>query len=243
MQTQTFSHIPGLYFIPAFFSPQESRALVTASLALYQALEAAYDPRQLKAAHIPQPELVSQQPGALKAQESFSRVKLALEGQRIGCEYFPAYGERGHALAYFRGNANLPRFVQTQAQQALLRWLVAHELVATGLDDGALSWRMMLNVYQRIDDQIAGFPFHVDIPVHGTITAIMNIHREALFQIVEPEQDTPTELALPVGSALVLSGPSRYEWSHRVLPITSQGPSGEVARVSLVLGVRQGHAP
>lgn len=238
MQTQTFSHIPGLYFVPAFFSAQESRALVTSSLELYQAIEAAYDPRQLKVAHIPQPEFVSQAPDSLKAQESFSRVMLELEGQQLGCEYFPAYGERGHALAYFRGHASLPRFIQLHAQQALLRWLIAHELVATAPDDRALSWRMTLNVYQRLDDQIAGFPFHVDIPANGTITAIMNIHREALFQIVEPEQDTPTEITLPVGSVLVLSGPSRYEWSHRVLPIRSQGPSGEVARVSLVLGVR-----
>ncbi len=43
---------------------------------------------------------------------------------------------------------------------------------------------------------------------------------------------------LPIGSLLVLSGESRYEWKHRVLPMAASGEvkPGEIERVSLVLG-------
>lgn len=235
MQTKTYSHIPGLSFVPGFFSDQESRALVESSLALHQALEAAHDPQQLKTTSIPQPEFVADEQDTISARESFARVAIDDGDKKLGCEYFPAYGERGHALAYFRGNVNIPGFIQAHAQQALWRWLIEQELFEPSAQP---SWRMTLNIYQRIDDQIAGFPFHVDIPVNGTVTTIMNVHREALFQIIHRDQDTPTDITLPIGSLLVLSGPSRYEWKHRVLPAKSQGPSGEVARVSLVLGVR-----
>lgn len=65
---------------------------------------------------------------------------------------------------------------------------------------------------------------------------ILNIQREALFQIAKDE--TVIDVNLPVGSLLVLSGESRYQWKHRVLPMTSNNAStkGDIERISLVLG-------
>jgi alkylated DNA repair dioxygenase AlkB len=65
---------------------------------------------------------------------------------------------------------------------------------------------------------------------------ILNVQREALFQITKGE--AVTDIQLPVGSLLVLSGESRYEWKHRVLPMAASETSGpgSIERVSLVLG-------
>ena len=83
---------------------------------------------------------------------------------------------------------------------------------------------------------VAGFPFHVDILANGVVTMILNVQREALFQITKGE--AVTDIRLPVGSLLVLSGESRYEWKYRVLPMAASGSGGPggIERVSLVLG-------
>ena len=56
------------------------------------------------------------------------------QGRQVGCEYFPRYGEDGHALAYFRNNPNLPDYIggdlvasvrQTMVAAGLVIWLVA----------------------------------------------------------------------------------------------------------------------
>lgn len=46
------------------------------------------------------------------------------------------------------------------------------------------------------------------------------------------------DIQMAVGSLLILSGESRYEWKHRVLPMVASGEAeiGEIERVSLVLG-------
>ena len=62
-----------------------------------------------------------------------------------------------------------------------------------------------------------------------------NVEREALFQIARG--DLMKDIKLPIGGLLVLSGESRYQWKHRVLPETSgESASEDVERVSLVFG-------
>ncbi len=102
--------------------------------------------------------------------------------------------------------------------------------------DRELTWKLTMNFYKNIDGTVAGFPFHVDLPANGIVTMILNVQREVLFQIAKDE--VVTDIHLPVGSLLVLSGESRYEWKHRVLPMASSGTAsaGGVERVSLVLG-------
>ncbi|HEX4608289.1 MAG TPA: hypothetical protein VH092_08795, partial [Urbifossiella sp.] len=103
--------------------------------------------------------------------------------------------------------------------------------------DRELTWKLTMNFYKRVGGRIAGFPFHVDIPANGVVTMILNVQREAVFQITKDGEDV-TEIRLPVGSLLVLSGESRYQWKHRVLPMAGSGAValGGVERVSLVLG-------
>ena len=93
-----------------------------------------------------------------------------------------------------------------------------------------------MNFYQSRDGNLAGCPFHVDIPSNGVVTMILNIQRAALFQIAKDEHCQDIEL--PVGCVLLLSGESRYEWKHRVLPkaLGAEASPGKIQRLSLVLG-------
>lgn len=250
MAKQTFDGIPGLFLYPDHFPPAESAALVRDALALHARLEdAAARAGTAEKAHIPQPEFVRSAKHNLATEEFYTRVTLTEAGGRVlGCEYFPKYGEDGHALGYFRGTANLPDFVRDRLL-APIRGLMTD----TGLADPAadLTWKLTMNFYRNVGGTVAGFPFHVDIPANGVVTMILNVQREAMFQIVPArpnvsqamtfglgENGPPTDIPLPVGGLLVLSGESRYEWKHRVLPSASTGPTppGAVERVSLVLG-------
>lgn len=235
MAKQTFDGIPGLFLYPDHFPPAESAALVRDALALHARLEdAAARVGTAEKAHIPQPEFVRSAKHNLATEEFYTRVTLTEAGGRVlGCEYFPKYGEDGHALGYFRGTANLPDFVRDRLL-APIRGL----MTAAGLADPAadLTWKLTANFYRNVGGTVAGFPFHVDIPANGVVTMILNVQREAMFQIAK--DGPPTDIPLPVGGLLVLSGESRYEWKHRVLPSASTGPTppGAVERVSLVLG-------
>ncbi len=119
------------------------------------------------------------------------------------------------------------------ALAGIRRTLERAGLVEAGQD---LKWKLTMNFYHGHDGKIAGFPFHVDIPSNGVVTMILNVHREVLFQIAHEE--IVEDVELPVGSLLILSGESRYQWKHRVLPkeLGNSPSSGEVERVSLVLG-------
>jgi hypothetical protein len=228
----TLDDIPGLFVYPDHFSEEQCDRLVGRSLELHTRLEAAVSQSAtVETAHIPQPEFVRSAKHNLASEEFYTRVVLVEANAReLRCEYFPHYGEDGHALCYFRGNANLPDF--------------AHELLPTirttieraGLADPGreLTWRLTMNFYESVEGTVAGFPFHVDIPANGVVTMILNIHKEALFQIA---REVVVDVPLPVGSLLVLSGESRYQWKHRVLPMASRAliPGG-VERISLVLG-------
>lgn len=105
-------------------------------------------------------------------------------------------------------------------------------MAAPGAD---LTWKLTANFYRRTNGAVAGFPFHVDIPTNGVVTMILNVQRAARFEIAKG--DACEALDMPVGALLILSGESRYEWMHRVLPSAEPGAGGHaVERVSLVLG-------
>jgi hypothetical protein len=227
-----FDRVPGLFLYPAFFSGGECASLTSRSLELQDRLELALPPGgDLQRVGIPQPAFVRSAQHNLPSEEFYARIQLAEAGERaLRCEYFPRYGEDGHSLCYFRGNANLPDFIND----------LLPDIQCTMEDTGlaargrALTWKCTLNWYRNVGGTRAGFPFHVDIPANGVVTMILNVHQEALFQIALGEilHDVP----LPVGGLLILSGPSRYEWKHRVLPGPATGVPGRVERVSLVLG-------
>ncbi|OJJ15622.1 hypothetical protein BKI52_37705 [marine bacterium AO1-C] len=236
MNTQKFDKVSGLFLFSEYFSNTQCQDIIQKTLALYEKLEEGYSGQHLQEAHIPQPEFVRSAQHNLSSEESFVKVNLAESNQRnLRCEYFPRYGEDGHALAYFRGNANLPDFIDEEFLTSLTQNLIN---VGITPPEGRTQWKLTVNYYKSIADSVAGFPFHVDIPSNGVVTMIMNVQREAQFQIAKDEQ--MEEITIPVGGLLILSGESRYEWKHRVLPMQSAGSisSDNIERVSLVLGFK-----
>jgi hypothetical protein len=230
----TFAHVPGLIFRPDHFAPPACADIVRRALDLYERLEASVAGGATpETAHIPQPAYVRSAQHNLQSEERFVRVALEeAEGRVIRCEFFPRYGEAGHALAYFQRNANLPDFVPTELLPGVLGVLEGEGLVAPGAD---LTWKLTANFYRRANGAVAGFPFHVDIPTNGVVTMILNVQRAARFEIAKGA--VCEAIDMPVGALLILSGASRYEWMHRVLPSAEPGASGHaVERVSLVLG-------
>jgi hypothetical protein len=231
---QSFDHVPGLLLYPDHFPADECARLVSGSLEVHERLEAQLDPEKLQAARIPQPAFVRSAKHNLPSEEHYVRLHFAeADGRTVRCEYFPRYGDDGHALCYFQGNANLPDFAPGELLEGVRRIVEQERLVGP---DQPLTWKLTMNFYRSIDGTVAGFPFHVDIPSNGVVTMILNVHQSALFQIAKG--DLALDVELPVGGLLILSGESRYEWKHRVLPRPSGRPAsaGVIERVSLVLG-------
>jgi hypothetical protein len=236
VQRHTFAHVPGLIFRPDHFAPSTCARIVAHALNLYDRLEAAVSGGIApETAHIPQPAYVRSAAHNLQSEEQFVRVPLEEAGARtIRGEYFPRYGEDGHALAYFQRNANLPDFVSAELLPGVLEVIESEGLVAPCAD---LTWKLTANFYRRTNGAVAGFPFHVDIPTNGIVTMILNVQRAARFEIAKGE--VREALDMPVGALLLLSGESRYEWMHRVLPSAeprADSAAHAVERVSLVLG-------
>jgi len=234
MKCKPVERVPGLFLANDYFSPEESSRAIAESLDLYERLEQALPDNSLENASIPQPAYVRSEEHNLQGEEHFARVTLEEgSGRVIRSEYFPRYGEDGHALAYFQRNRNLPDFVSETLLGGISTTIEQIGLVE---DAAGLNWKLTMNFYCAVNEVVSGFPFHVDIPTNGVVTMILNIHREACFQIAKDENTH--DLTLPVGSLLILSGESRYEWKHRVLPSTMkpEANSDLVQRVSLVLG-------
>ena len=237
----SLGEVPGLYLLPEFFAAKTCETITRQSLKLFHKLEQATPEAHGQNVSIPQPELIKSENHNLPSEEKFLRLEIDDDQDRkLSCEYFPTYGERGHALGYFRGNRNLPSFISEGCLPRIRNLVEQYQLANR---EGNLIWRLTANFYKSTPAGVAGFPFHVDIPANGIVTMILNIQREATFQIAK--ENTLHELRLPVGALLILSGESRYEWQHRVLPEHSLTPnnsddasSGTVKRVSLVLGFK-----
>lgn len=231
--------VPGLYLFNDFFNRSLCQSIIEASLTIHKKLEDSLEDNKASnlsssSATIPQPDFVKSEKHNLTSEEQFVRVAIEdSKGKTIKAEYFPRYGEEGHALAYFRGNDNLPQLAHELLPK--IRELIASKHIITeDLDD---SWRLTMNFYKNVAGVVSGFPFHVDIPANGVITMILNVHREATFQITDGNK--VIDLLLPIGALLILSGESRYKWKHRVLPSEDASKiENRVARISLVLGVK-----
>ncbi len=228
--------VNGLYFFEDFFSNEDCKSLIDGALENNKQLEANINKNtKLFSANIPQPEFVTSENHNLSTEEKFTSVKVKeSDNKELSCEYFPAYGEEGHALAYFRGNKNIPNYINPIIPK------IEKIIDELGINESAkaFQWRLTMNFYKSVKGTVAGFPFHVDIPANGVSTMILNIHNKATFQI--KKDDVVKEIVLPVGSLLILSGESRYEWKHRVLPSTidATAVSEEIQRISLVLGYK-----
>ena len=224
--------VPGLVLVDNFFNTKECEELISESLVIQTELSK-YENKQLSSTNIPQPNFVKSENHNLTSKENFIRVTLEqAQNREINGEFFPRYGEEGHLLAYFRGNENLPDFINAVFPR-IKQLIEDKSLITRELKD---SWRLTMNFYKNIEGTVSGFPFHVDIPANGVITMIMNIHREANFQITNG--DDIVDLKLPVGALVVLSGESRYKWKHRVLTSQSNSENLSIDRISLVLGVK-----
>mmetsp|Transcript_29159 Transcript_29159/g.34364 ORF Transcript_29159/g.34364 Transcript_29159/m.34364 type:complete len:252 (-) Transcript_29159:77-832(-) len=176
------------------------------------------------------------------------------DSRYVNAQVFSDYGSIGHDLTYFMNNENIPSFVQNLVSKISLISHVkqlSQEKESRGKETttvpqnrnlNSLNWRFTFNVY-RDDDacQQAGFDWHKDIAANGDITSITTVHGSAIFQI-RPEGERshmlPTySIPLSPGSLILLSGESRWNWEHRVLP-QDCSLSGHTGRLSLVLGCR-----
>lgn len=233
---------PGLIVARSFLSPSMHDNLLTNCLLLSRSCQQQALVAPARDATIPQPMEVRSARHNLRSEERFSPLRIADGDTVLSCEHFARYGEEGHALTYFRGNANIPSFVKqlviprvedSVAPVAQLRAAKAEPLV----------WKMTLNVYRTTSaEHVAGFPFHVDIPSNGVVTMILSLLSGAHMDL-RPLHDDDNSASLcgvhmEASSLVVLSGEARYKWMHRTLPAPSPPGTqpGHVSRVSVVLG-------
>ncbi len=226
----------GLRFIPKFLDPQAQGPLLSQSLLLHRQIEQiAQNTPGTKARTY-----LSRQHN-LKTDEYYHRVTVETNGQMLNLQHFFKYGEEGHTLTYFIGIQNIPQFVKDALIIPMEQIDVVKELQAQKKENKPLDWNLTLNTYKpplHKLNQIPGFDFHKDIPSNGDITAIFTLLSEADVEM-KPTMESPVayrETLIP-GSLFLLSGPSRWDWLHRVqskdVPLID---SETIRRVSLVLG-------
>lgn len=155
-----------------------------------------------------------------------------IANRKITGQSFINYGDNGHELCYFINNSNVPNFIHDK----LIKKVSSIEHIKTLSENNAfpLNWRFTFNTYsEQNSGKRGGFGWHKDIDVNGEITSITSIVGKGTFEIRESPSDiNPLSIDLIPGSILLLSGASRWEWEHRVIPETC----GSQDRISLVLG-------
>lgn len=284
--------VPGALYFRHFLGVDEQRVFLQRCQKLNRILQEeasrALEQQPLEDTKVPQPKFVKSAAHNLASDERFVRLEVEdpsqanarTAGAPLNCEYFPEYGEDGHALAYFRNNPNIPLFVQNLLLPRLVREVSpVAQLMQEKNSDELMNWKMTFNTYSLKPGTktLAGFPFHTDLASNGNVTMIATLMNKATLQIVhkdhsdvneELENNGPSSssssspsppsssdlvngahhpavinLTLEPGSLLVLSGESRWDWRHRVVP-TKVDPQGDdeavadtgVNRISLVLG-------
>lgn len=251
--------IPGLRFIPNFLDTTGQQELLKQSLQLHsRILESAKNKPKTKAQTY-----LSQQHN-LKSEEYYKLLHLQNPNDtRLACQHFEKYGEDGHKLTYFIGNNNIPPFVkdkliasmekleevlsvQSNKQKAAAAAQSTQNLKTQ--DPASLNWNFTFNAYSlaNINAQVvAGFPFHIDVASNGQVTAIFTLISSAKLEMRKKGTIDPSHsIVLTPGSLFLLSGESRWNWEHRVVPKSIQEgdqpielPDSEpISRMSLVLG-------
>ncbi len=187
----------------------------------------------------------------LKSDEYYRLVEVDdSSGRKIEGQHFQKYGEDGHKLTYFVGNKNLPGFLMNGLLSRVLR---IPEIMAIK-QDKTLNWNFTFNTYAAANNglsKLAGFDFHKDIESNGEVTMIYSIGAPTKFEIRHPNYIAESQtIPLLSNSLVVLSKQARWDYEHRVIPVTIEDSAPlieneveSVRRISLVLGfARSGKA-
>lgn len=244
--------IPGLKFIPNFVNNETQKTLLLESLSLQRAITENAKGKQSKKTQT----YLSKQHN-LKSDEHYKLLHLSYpKDLTLDCQHFEQYGEDGHQLTYFIGNQNIPSFIRSKLINEMEQLdevkAVKEEKFQKASRDhkqmGELNWNFTFNIYGQQNENpnlVAGFPFHIDVASNGQVTAIFTLMSNATLEMRKKgETEASHSIQLTPGSLFLLSGESRWEWEHRVLPKNLQENNDsedehcphDISRISLVLG-------
>lgn len=256
------STIPGLYVLRDFITPSERRAAFDAAVALSGRAEeeaaAIAKPAKASTAHNVNSQEKFQslslalEGGETAVCEHFSNYASSVEGGHK-LTYF-----RG-TIPDFGG---VPLMERLGAHHALQDEVAESRARLKRSTDEKWKWRLTLNHYpsgQGTSAPRLGFPWHRDLSANGAATMILNLGADGALEFgEEPQSDVEVggkvdglrysssdhshvdgdqvvaleHVTLTDGDALLLTGPARWEYLHRVAPCL-----GGSERVSLVYGV------
>lgn len=225
---------PGLRFIPKLLSEADEANLLKDAYTLNDAIQAQAN----KAIERQATTYLSQQHN-LTSKESYRLVSFDNgEGRKLSAQHFKRYGEDGHELTYFINNDNIPSFVKRSLISSVEK---LSEVQALKAGQQTLQWNFTFNVYipDPKSSLVPGFPFHIDTPKNGEITAIFTLLNSAELQMRRKEEAAASfSTMLTPGSIVVLSGEARWSWLHRVVPqkIVNSPTHDLIHRMSLVVG-------
>lgn len=162
-------------------------------------------------------------------------------GRRLSLQYFDhRYGSPLHDLAYFVTKQSIPRFAADLLPSIVADDAVGPWLTRQRLSVDSLLCKLTVNSYQPPGLSSAAspfFPWHVDIPSNGQLTAIVSLGEPAEMAMRGPPYDDDPSQHLRLrqehGSLLVLADEARWRSQHRVdIARAASSP-----RFSLVFGL------
>lgn len=222
---------PGLRFVPKLLSAAAESGLLKEAYSLNDAIQ-----QQAQKAVEKQARTYLSQQHNLPSKESYRVVALESGGKKLSAQHFKRYGEAGHELTYFIGNENIPAFVMNPLISSVEQ---LPEVQALKSPEKPFQWNFTFNVYTPDPDSatVPGFPFHIDTPKNGEITAIFTLLSSAELEMRRKEETSASySETLTPGSIVVLSGESRWSWLHRVVPQKIAHTPNQIYRMSLVVG-------
>ncbi|GAB4226020.1 MAG: hypothetical protein Tsb0021_01590 [Chlamydiales bacterium] len=233
------SFVPGLHIFHDFLPKSQQSELQKKAIDLYKAVLNTQVSSDLKRRKI----FLSHSHN-LKSDEYYRLIEIEdVPGKKIRGQHFEKYGEDGHKLTYFIGNNNLPKFLRNSLVPRVLQ---IPEVMALR-QDKTLNCNFTFNTYAKANERaskLAGFGFHKDIESNGELTVIYSIGAHSEFQIRYPnDEDKALTIPLLSHSLILLSKGARWDYEHRVIPVTIEDCSPlfqneveTIRRISLVLG-------
>lgn len=145
---------------------------------------------------------VGEQPPRAETTPSSNSGRRRRGGEVLNCEHFEGYGRADiHDLTYFQRNRNIPGYAQAVVLEIAQLPEVAAVAAAVADARDTLEWRMTLNAFTAVEsavdpsvqggDDEALFPWHVDLPANGDVTAILTLGRAGRIQFARPHLTTP----------------------------------------------------